>query len=182
VNKDRRARGPELLRKRLDEKTVPGPDGCLLWAGTKNKRGYGRQWNHMTRTMGEAHRLSYELHVGPIPPGFFIDHLCKRPSCVNPKHLRPASPRTNAVFNSWSPTAVNRAKTHCKYGHPFDETNTAVARARTKIGESVEHRRCRECTRRRNAARLARCRDEINARRREKWRIERLLAGGKDAT
>ena len=34
-----------------------------------------------------AHRVVYEILVMPIPTGFQIDHLCRNPSCVNPRHL-----------------------------------------------------------------------------------------------
>ena len=40
-------------------------------------------------------RVAYELLVSPIPDGHVLDHLCRRRSCVNPKHLEPVLPREN---------------------------------------------------------------------------------------
>lgn len=59
--------------------------GCWLWAGAKDKDGYGQvKWNGVTCA---AHRVSYELHNGTIPEGKLLMHTCDTPACVRPSHL-----------------------------------------------------------------------------------------------
>lgn len=60
------------------------PSGCWLWLRSV-RDGYGR-----TQYRGKklaAHRRSWELHRGPIPPKLFVCHKCDVPLCVNPEHL-----------------------------------------------------------------------------------------------
>lgn len=66
---------------------------CWNWTGYRNRGGYGR-YMHQKR-MQLAHRVSYELLVGPVPDGLVIDHLCRNPSCVNPDHLEPVTNAEN---------------------------------------------------------------------------------------
>jgi hypothetical protein len=69
------------------------PDECWLWTGTLH-RGYG----HFSVSRGVtkyAHRIAYELTIGPIPDGLELDHLCRNKVCVNPQHLEPVTKTEN---------------------------------------------------------------------------------------
>lgn len=76
------------LRERFSEKyRIDERTGCWLWTGAVEGGGYGVIWVNETRRAGRAHRVSHELHVGPIPDGAFVCHSCDTPRCVNPDHL-----------------------------------------------------------------------------------------------
>ena len=64
---------------------------CLEWQGCRQPNGYGASG---TRA---AHRVAYELHKGPIPPGMLIMHSCDNPPCVNPDHLSVGTARDNVL-------------------------------------------------------------------------------------
>lgn len=88
--------------------------GCWWWLGARSK-GYGdvrvAQRGHV-----QAHRLTYELLVGPVPEGLELDHLCRHRSCINPAHLEPV-PHVVNVHRGTSPSAINARRTTCIRGH-----------------------------------------------------------------
>lgn len=102
--------------KRFMAKVRTDGNGCWIWTGnTTGKGGYSRF--HYNGRMVVGHRWSYEHHVGPIPDGLVIDHLCRTRLCVNPHHLEPVTNHENAVVRGFGPTAINARKTVCKRGH-----------------------------------------------------------------
>lgn len=78
---------------RFWSKVLRGPN-CWLWVGSRNELGYG-QYRIDNETRGRAHRVAYELLVGPIPEGLTIDHLCRNTWCVNPAHMEPVTIQEN---------------------------------------------------------------------------------------
>jgi HNH endonuclease len=61
-----------------------------LWKGKKFKNtGYGYVVRHVNgrRKALKAHRVSWELHFGPIPTGMNVLHHCDIPVCANPSCL-----------------------------------------------------------------------------------------------
>lgn len=83
------------LKERFNEKWMPEPTtGCWLWMGDHFRDGYGkiRAYDKTSR----AHRVSYRIHLGEIPPGMCVCHKCDTPSCVNPDHLFLGTHKDNA--------------------------------------------------------------------------------------
>lgn len=129
--------GRLTIRERFDKYSPDRPsDGCWEWAGHRNDKGYAllRQGSdaHVY-----AHRLSYELHVGPIPDGLQVDHLCRNRACVNPSHLEPVTQHVN-ILRSENMAAKWARRTACDVcGGAFSERKG--------------RRFCPKCERERNA-------------------------------
>lgn len=118
-----------------------GMAACWEWTGSRFASGYGQ--SSALGSSHKAHRVAYELVVGPIPDGLTLDHLCRNRGCVNPSHLEPVSIRTN-ILRGAGPPALNAAKTECRHGHPLSPGNTYL----NPRGE----RQCRSCNRARSLA------------------------------
>jgi hypothetical protein len=153
---------PALLPDRIAEKILPStPTGCWPWRSANSRR-YGIvRWDGRWHA---AHRLVYELLVGPIPDGMTLDHTCHpgdgscpratcpHRRCVNPAHLEPATNRENILRGS-SPSAQAARKTHCPRGHEYTPENTRH--------DPDGSRRCRTCDNQRRRDKRQRDRDRM---------------------
>lgn len=131
-------------------------NGCWLWTGALTA-GYGMIGIGVrgdgSRRIVRAHRVSYEIHIGPIPDGMQLDHTCHKKGecmevgsaclhrrCVNPYHLEPVTSNENKKRGNGGLAGAEkqRSKTTCPWGHAYSKENTGVRRGR---------RICRACAR-----------------------------------
>lgn len=137
------AMGHESILRRIDRKTVVTATGCWEWQGARDKNGYGLTFygsNRLRKVTILAHRLVYELMVGPIPEGLGLDHLCRNPPCVRPEHLEPVTQVENTHRSPLTVNSINKAKTECLRGHSLlDPANVYTAPSRPY------ERVCRKC-------------------------------------
>lgn len=76
--------------KNLQSRTTISPAGCWEYNGIQaNEYGHKKVYTGGTKESrrDRAHRASWELHKGPIPPGLCVLHECDNPKCWNPDHL-----------------------------------------------------------------------------------------------
>lgn len=127
-------------RRSIRERVLVQSNGCWEWVAGRNSKGYGLLYSKSQDRLLYAHRAFYTVFVAPIPDGLQIDHLCRNPSCVNPRHLEVVTHQENLARGKFG------RKTHCVHGHPFDLLNTYYRRDRNE-------RMCRACHNERNRKR-----------------------------
>lgn len=108
----------ETRFRRIYDASSITDSGCRLWAGTLWLAGYGRYSNR------QAHRVVYEMFVGPIPAGLTVDHICFNRPCVEPSHLRLLSNLANARNHASRPILV--PDDECINGHQYTPGNTYI--------------------------------------------------------
>lgn len=133
---------------------VDKTDTHWLWTGATTEAG-DRPTPHVYGVLSvdgtprRAHRIGWELLVGPIPDGLQIDHVCRETLCVrpHPAHLEPVTNRENTIRGE-APEQNRQwrlALTHCKRGHAFAD----------HAYHNGKQRVCRPCQRIRAAERRA---------------------------
>ena len=126
---------------------VDDSTGCWVWRKGKNNHGYGMISEYSpdrTRNcMKLAHRVAYQLHVGSIPEGKVLDHLCRNPACCNPDHLEPVTQKVNLVRGVWPKKPLDA----CRNGHAMTGANLILAEYAGRGGRKGIKRVCRQCGR-----------------------------------
>jgi hypothetical protein len=88
----------QTLLERFESFYIPEPNsGCWIWTGVISRAENGYGLISVNGSKRGAHRVSYELHHGPIVNGQFVLHRCDTPCCVNPDHLFSGTQAVNAA-------------------------------------------------------------------------------------
>lgn len=114
-------------RERFEAKIGAIRSGCWMWSGRPGSHGYG-QFNVGGKRgllVGLAHHWAWLFYRGAIPAGADLHHQCENKLCVNPWHLRPLRRPDHARKHAAGVKtgARQRAKTHCRNGHPYSGEN-----------------------------------------------------------
>lgn len=138
-----RSRGPRPFaeRRTLEARfwaKVAKSDGCWVWTGGRKPDGYGTIRAGGERGGGavvSAHRVSWEMHRGPVPDGLHVLHRCDSPPCVNPAHLFLGSNADNVADK----VAKGRQGAPRGSAHPAARlTSEAVREIRASTGSARE--------------------------------------------
>jgi hypothetical protein len=120
--------------------------GCWIWFGSRFPGGYGRVNVNAKAKGQQAHRVLYELLVGPVPDELELDHVCRVKACVNPRHLEPVKHVVNVRRGDRM-----RRRSHCNRGHAMTKDNLYFSGFYAPTGRRNHH--CRACVLLRGIAR-----------------------------
>ena len=104
---------------------------CALWTHQPDGKTHGYGKFHHKRRRRLAHREVYKLFVGPIPPGWDVDHMCGQAECVRPDHLRRARrPSTDAGIQGETCISGLPRSDSCRSRRTRDNVTTSCSSCR----------------------------------------------------
>lgn len=92
---------PPVIRDRVH--------GCLLWCGKLDSDGYGDPGRGP-----RAHVLAFRRSGRRSKPGEQIDHVCRMPACIEPRHLESVSRMVNNLRRA---SGYRHRLERCPMGH-----------------------------------------------------------------
>lgn len=111
--------------------------GCLEWTGTKNAKGYGKFG--IDGQMVYAHRIVWELHMGPIPVGLQVMHWCDNPPCVWLPHLSLGTAKENIQqARDRGRRASTRGEDHAQSRLTWDQVDEIRRLWKTNVATQAE--------------------------------------------
>lgn len=98
----------DMVERLLANSVLDPISGCWIWIGPRDKRPstpYGKI-NIYVPCRGtvtrQAHIVSFETFIGPVPPGQELDHVCDYGFCICPNHLEPVDRLENEARKTYS--------------------------------------------------------------------------------
>ena len=106
------------------------PRGCWRYLGPRHRYTGRGLFSVSSGRLRQAHRVAYELAVGPIPEGLYVLHTCNNGEggCVNPAHL-------------YAGTQVDNMRDRKARGVPYENGRGKGYRAKVNAEQVREMRR-----------------------------------------
>jgi hypothetical protein len=149
LEKARKRIPPPTVSQRLLAHVRADPaTGCWEWTGPFSEPNGHRFARFEALDEQFAHRVSFRLWCGPIPPGHVVLPACGGRLCINPFHLFTVT--RGEAARLWGRGREAPPVTHCKRGHaltPDNVVGNTSSATRGGIRVTTRTRLCRICAR-----------------------------------